>query len=81
MKWLASLACITALLGCSWHHTHATQGSHGYLNEKEQDKAIIFLHGVFGDATSTWRNSKTGAYWPSLVAKDQDFEVLHYHRR
>jgi len=34
---------------------------------------IIFVHGVFGDANGTWRNNDTNAYWPELVAKDNDF--------
>jgi tetratricopeptide (TPR) repeat protein len=34
---------------------------------------VVFVHGVFGDATKTWVNTKTGASWPELVAKDGDF--------
>ncbi len=34
---------------------------------------IIFVHGATGDATSTWTNGATGAYWPDLLAQDQTF--------
>lgn len=37
-------------------------------------KVIVFVHGVIGDSTSTWTNTRTGAYWPSLVATDADFD-------
>lgn len=34
---------------------------------------IVFVHGVTGNATSTWTNAKTSAYWPQLVADDPAF--------
>jgi pimeloyl-ACP methyl ester carboxylesterase len=35
--------------------------------------AVVFVHGVFGDATSTWTNSATKAYWPELLKDDPAF--------
>jgi pimeloyl-ACP methyl ester carboxylesterase len=34
---------------------------------------IIFVHGVFGDASSTW-TAANGANWPSMLAKDDTFQ-------
>jgi hypothetical protein len=38
------------------------------------DAVVIFVHGVFGDAATTWQNSATGATWPDLLAKDADLK-------
>lgn len=35
-------------------------------------KVIVFIHGVLGNKDSTWRNSVTGAYWPTLVGGDPE---------
>lgn len=32
---------------------------------------VIFVHGILG-ARETWKNSKTGADWPTLIAEDPD---------
>lgn len=52
---------------------HASE-TRGYvdldLNRKE---AIIFVHGVTGDAVGTWTNEKSKAYWPSVVRNDSKF--------
>lgn len=37
-------------------------------------RVIIFVNGVLGDAKSTWTNGATGAYWPDLLAKDDEFK-------
>lgn len=35
------------------------------------DTVIVFVHGLFGDATSTWTNGN--AYWPRLLTEDSTF--------
>lgn len=37
------------------------------------DTVIVFVHGVIGDAVSTW-TAKNGTYWPALLAKDPTFD-------
>jgi pimeloyl-ACP methyl ester carboxylesterase len=37
------------------------------------DAVIVFVHGVIGDAESTWRSDQTGATFPGLVADDSVF--------
>lgn len=34
---------------------------------------IVFVHGVFGDGTSTWTNAN-GKYWPHLLTEDSIFD-------
>ena len=49
----------------------------GYVRGDRNTRAkrvIIFIHGVFGDGTSTWQNRANGAYFPALVASDETFE-------
>jgi pimeloyl-ACP methyl ester carboxylesterase len=45
-----------------------------YYARSDQDKgAIIFVHGVMGDARSTWTNTTTRANWPELMKNDPRF--------
>ena len=37
------------------------------------DTIIAFVHGVMGDAVSTW-TSQSGAYWPTLLTEDHTFD-------
>lgn len=39
----------------------------------KQTKLIVFVHGVFGSATSTWGNSANETFWPAMVAADGRF--------
>jgi pimeloyl-ACP methyl ester carboxylesterase len=44
---------------------------------------VIFVHGLFGDARTTWTAEKTHTYWPEMLLndplfKDQDVYVLQY---
>jgi len=38
-----------------------------------KDRVVVFVHGIFGDADSTWRYSPT-VYWPRLLLADETFE-------
>lgn len=35
--------------------------------------AIVFVHGVMGDSTSTWTNTQTNKYWPKMLQEDPAF--------
>jgi pimeloyl-ACP methyl ester carboxylesterase len=39
----------------------------------KQTKLIVFVHGVFGSATSTWGNPANETFWPAMVAADGRF--------
>lgn len=51
----------------------ATQIPAGYVNRTNAETAVVFVHGVFGDATSTWSNATSGSSWPILMASDTVF--------
>jgi pimeloyl-ACP methyl ester carboxylesterase len=54
--------------------TRAIASDGNLRHESPANGTIIFVHGIFGDRTSTWTNTKTGAYFPGLVAKDPTFD-------
>src|SRR6266851_8239265 len=43
-------------------------------NDPYKDRVIVFVHGIFGDANSTWTSPSNGAYWPKLLLNDQEFD-------
>jgi pimeloyl-ACP methyl ester carboxylesterase len=48
----------------------------GYVRggkDSHAQRVIIFIHGIFGDGTSTWTNATNGAYFPALVRDDKSF--------
>lgn len=42
--------------------------------DTKSENVVVFVHGVFGDAVSTWTNPMTKAYWPELLTKDAAFD-------
>ena len=44
-----------------------------YVRGPERHSVIVFVHGLWGSAQSTWRNHKTRAYWPDLICNDPNF--------
>jgi pimeloyl-ACP methyl ester carboxylesterase len=44
-----------------------------YERNQRKERVIVFVHGLFGDATSTW-TCPAGAYWPSMILKDHAFD-------
>jgi len=50
-------------------------GGH-YIRQSERAAGVIvFVHGIFGDQSDTWRNAG-GQDWPSLIAADEDMASL-----
>ena len=43
--------------------------SSGYMTDAKGETVLVFIHGVTGDAVSSWTNEKTGAYFPALLGK------------
>jgi tetratricopeptide (TPR) repeat protein len=41
--------------------------------KQKKTKLIIFVHGVFGSATTTWGDPRKETFWPAMVAKDPRF--------
>jgi hypothetical protein len=48
--------------------------SGGYIRPPHNQRVIVFVNGIFGDAVSTWTNAQTGQYWPESLSKDPGFE-------
>jgi hypothetical protein len=51
-----------------------------YLAVPSRKDALVFVHGLGGDAVKTWTN-RSGVYWPRLVANDPelaDYDVYVY---
>jgi hypothetical protein len=44
-----------------------------YIRNTNADTVIVFVHGVFGDSTSTW-TAPNNAYWPDIVTHDPEFD-------
>jgi hypothetical protein len=42
-------------------------------NGPYKDRVIVFMHGIFGDADTTW-TSRSGTYWPKLLLGDSAFD-------
>ncbi len=42
-------------------------------NTPYKDRVIVFVHGLFGDAYSTWKYSPT-VYWPELLLEEETFK-------
>jgi len=63
------------LLSCQAHSPISqANGVSEFVNRQAgNESVIVFVHGVTGDAMSTWTNKTTGAYWPRLIANDPDF--------
>jgi len=79
--WGVLTACTTGMTTeVPAHPRHADARPHalpGYIRgskESHADRVIVFIHGVFGDGTSTWTNPTTGAYFPALIRDDKTFD-------
>lgn len=74
---LASLA----IAGCAPRNAAplgAPQPPTSEFVKKSEDsyRVIVFVHGVFGDSRSTWKNSRAEKSWPEMIASDPDFNTF-----
>lgn len=69
--WLLLLSLLVGLTSCK-----PKQGDHPgsrYVRHEPGNRVVIvFVHGVFGDAKTTWTSSNR-TYWPDLLLKDPHF--------
>lgn len=66
------LAAALALLAWFGHWTSARAESRYIHLEPSNKTVVVFVHGILGDAVTTW-TAKNGAYWPRLLKEDKDF--------
>jgi pimeloyl-ACP methyl ester carboxylesterase len=77
----AIVACWLLPIPCGGTHDYSSpSASSGPHYERPRTKAgpykeraVVFVHGLFGDADSTWRYSPT-VYWPQLLTTDDAFQ-------
>jgi pimeloyl-ACP methyl ester carboxylesterase/predicted negative regulator of RcsB-dependent stress response len=70
----AALASVLFLLA-GWEVSFSAEPQSRYIRGPSGNRTvIIFVHGVLGDATTTWTNDRTRAYWPDLLAHDHSFD-------
>lgn len=65
---------LSALAACRSTQTSPQLSASTKTLSRHGDKAIVFIHGVFGDLEGTWRNSRTAAFFPELVIDDPDMQ-------
>lgn len=83
VRWLGWAAAITALIGVAGifvlrssgktHKPNPSAISH-YERNDHNDRVIVFVHGIFGDALDTWRCPSTRMYWPSKILMEDAFK-------
>ena len=73
-----SLIPVFLLNACATPTTSAPTPRSHYVSNKGRPAVLVFVHGLFGDAMTTWTNSRTAAYFPGLVADDSAFNVDVY---
>jgi pimeloyl-ACP methyl ester carboxylesterase len=77
--WGLLTACTTSVTTAVPAHPpdarpHALPGYIRGSKDSHADRVIVFIHGVFGDGTSTWTNPATHAYFPALIRDDKTFD-------
>ena len=51
-----------------------TLGDRGYYQRNDgKERVVIFVHGIYGDALSTWKCTDGRTSWPGLMAGDDSF--------
>src|SRR5262249_44700393 len=45
-----------------------------FREKPSSEAAIIFVHGLFGDDSTTWTNPETKTFWPKLLTQDSAFD-------
>ena len=74
MRFIAALAGVVFLLAGSEVGFSAEPQSRYIRGPSGNRTVIVFVHGILGDATTTWTNDRTHAYWPELLVHDHSFD-------
>jgi pimeloyl-ACP methyl ester carboxylesterase len=71
-----ALCLLTLLVAVGCHDSektpHNTNGVPAVASQSKS-KAIVFIHGIYGDGQSTWMADDGKTYWPDLVTHDPQF--------
>jgi hypothetical protein len=75
--------CASTLTSCGWFGgaQPGSGTSTEFVRKVGAPNVLIFVHGVLGNARTTWLNTSSGSSWPDLVAGDAslaDFDVVEH---
>jgi hypothetical protein len=72
---LLLFAVVSAISACNGNELQTLVPNSRFINKTDGALGtIVFVHGVFGAATATWTNERSGAFFPKLVSRDQAFD-------
>lgn len=75
---LAAAIVLAALWLWPWAESEPSlpTGTSGYVGDRRPgaERAIVFVHGILGDAKATW-TATNGVYWPQLLKDDDAFRA------
>lgn len=54
-------------------------GSQSIRNEPNNQGVIVFVHGILGNAVSTWTHAESKNYWPALLKEDPVFSGFNIY--
>lgn len=74
LAWIMALLCALLLGGCAGPQPAAPQSATHWPQppRAEARTVAVFVHGVMGDADTTWRAAPGAPGWPELVARDPE---------
>jgi pimeloyl-ACP methyl ester carboxylesterase len=66
--------CLVLVVGCSDANKTSSNADGPILSTSQsKSKAVVFVHGIFGDGRSTWTAEDGKTYWPDLLGGDSQF--------
>jgi pimeloyl-ACP methyl ester carboxylesterase len=66
--------CIVLVAGCNDAHNTSSDSNNLVASPAQsKKKAVVFVHGIFGDGRSTWTSGDGKTYWPDLLGADSQF--------
>jgi pimeloyl-ACP methyl ester carboxylesterase len=71
----AAVACFVCMCACGDRPKSSgePQISH-YERDEKKERVIVFVHGIFGNATDTWKCPSSNFYWPTMLLQDHAFD-------
>jgi triacylglycerol esterase/lipase EstA (alpha/beta hydrolase family) len=68
------VVCLALVLGCNdARKTSSSTNNPVGSTAQSKSKAVVLVHGIFGDGRSTWTAEDGNTYWPDLLGGDSQF--------
>jgi pimeloyl-ACP methyl ester carboxylesterase len=69
-----AVVCLALVVGChDAGKASLNTNSPVASTPQSKSKAVVFVHGIFGDGRSTWTAEDGRTYWPDLLGRDPQF--------